>query len=194
MPRKFIVLAALLLAVLGCGRAGASQEVVVHDFLSSAEGWQVAGDTGPADPVFHAAGGRAGGYISNVDEALGETWYFRAPASVLPMLAAAEGGRLEFSLKQDAVDAGFADDDVVIVGAAGRLSYRFGHAPGTDWTDFSVPLAAGADWRWNWNARATAEQIGAVLRAPDRLEIRGEYRTGDDTGAMDRFALYAATE
>jgi hypothetical protein len=149
----------------------------------------VAGDTGSAEPVVHPTGGRSGGYISNTDEALGETWYFQAPASVLTQLAAADGGRLEYSLKQDSADAGFPDDDVVIVGEAGRLSYRFDYAPGTNWTDFSVQLSAAASWQWNWNARATEEQIRSVLSRPSRLEIRGEYRTGDDVGAMDRFVL-----
>jgi hypothetical protein len=77
----------------------------------------------------------------------------------------------------------------VIVSHAGRLSYRFDYAPGTDWTDFSVQLSAAANWRWNWNARATGEQIRSALIRPSRLEIRGEHRTGDDVGAMDRFVL-----
>ena len=166
-----------------------SHQLVVHDFANSAEGWVVAGDTGPGGATFHATGGRSGGYIANSDEALGETWYFQAPASVLSRLAAADGGRLEYSLKQDSADAGFPDDDVVIVGETGRLSYRFDYAPGTEWTDFSVPLSASANWRWNWNARATDAQIRSVLARPIRLEIRGEFRTGDDVGAMDRFVL-----
>jgi hypothetical protein len=174
---------------VACGRHQAAGVLVAHEFSTSAEGWQIAGDTGPTGPIFHPTGGRSGGYISNTDEAVGETWYFDAPASVLTRLAAAEGGRLEYSLKQDTADAGFPDDDVVIVGEAGRLSFRFDYAPGADWTDFSVPLSAAANWRWNWNARATEEQIRSVLSRPSRLEIRGEYRTGDDAGAMDRFVL-----
>lgn len=176
---------------IGCGQTRSGRDLVVHDFTSSAEGWQVAGDTGVVAPVFHSSGGRSGGYISNTDEAVGETWYFQAPASALSQLAAAEGGRLAYSLMQDAAEPGFRDDDVVIVGEAGRLSYQFAYGPGVDWTDFSVPLSASADWRWNWNARATPEQIRSVLRAPVRLEIRGEYHTGDDTGGMDHFVLTA---
>ena len=192
MSRKVNALIAGLAAVLvSSGHAQAGRPLVVHDFSSSAEGWQVAGDTGPAAPVFHSSGGRDGGYISNTDEAGGETWYFQAPAAVLSRLAAAEGGRLAYSLKQDSADAGFPDDDVVIVGPAGRLSYRFDYAPGTEWTDFSVPLAASANWVWNWNTRATPEQIRTVLSRPFRLEIRGEYRTGDDTGGMDHVVLTA---
>jgi hypothetical protein len=183
------LLLALFASLTSCAPSATGRELVVHEFATSDDGWQIAGDTGPNAPIFHASGGRSGGYISSTDEATGATWYFQAPQSVLAALAGAEGGRLEYRVKQNAPDAGFTDDDVVIVGAAGRLSYRFDYAPGTDWTEFSVPLSAAANWRWNWNARASGEEIRSVLAAPLRLEIRGEYRTGDDVGAMDRFAL-----
>jgi len=171
--------------------ASAGRTLLSHEFSSSSQGWVIAGDTSDAPVTFEPAGGNPGGYISHVDEALGETWYFRAPASVLAQLAAAEHGTLRFNLKQSSADAGFTDDDVVIAGEAGRLSYRFDHAPGTGWTNFSVPLTASAGWRWNWNQAATQEQMHLVLAAPLRLEIRGEFRTGDDTGGLDNVQLIA---
>ena len=149
----------------------------------------MSGDTGSTEPVFHPSGGNAGGHISNADEALGETWYFRAPESLLKQLAAAENGTLSYSLKQSTDDTGFLDDDVIIVGPAGRLSFRFGTSPGTSWSPFSVKLTAAAGWRWNWNARATQEQIHSVLANPTSLEIRGEYHTGPDEGALDTVVL-----
>ena len=184
---------ALACALLISQRAGepasAGKTLISHEFSSSPQGWLIAGDTSDAPAAFEPTGGNPGGYISHVDEALGETWYFRAPPSVLAQLAAAEHGTLSFSLRQSSIDAGFPDDDVVIVGAAGRLSYRFDRAPGTAWTDFSVRLSASAGWRWNWNRAATEEQLHQVLAAPLRLEIRGEFRTGDDTGGLDNFRL-----
>ena len=57
------------------------------------------------------------------------------------------------------------DDDIVIVGPAGRLSYRFPTGPGTDWRDYSVRLSASEGWTWNWNARATEAQLESVLAA-----------------------------
>ena len=149
----------------------------------------MSGDTSPAEPVFHPSGGSPGGHISHVDEAVGETWYFRAPDNVLRQLAAAENGTLSYSLKQSSDDTGFLDDDVIIVGPAGRLSFRFGTSPGTGWTPFSVKLTAAAGWRWNWNARATQEQIHRVLANPTSLEIRGEDQTGPDEGALDNVVL-----
>jgi len=181
----------LRLAVLAQGGQSLPQErtLVAHDFESSTNGWLVSGDTGQSEPQFHAAGGHPGGYISHVDEALGETWYFRAPDSVLRALPAAEHGTLSYSLKQSADVPGVLDDDIIIVGPAGRLSFRFATSPGTDWTPFSVKLTAGAGWRWNWNAPATQEQIRRVLANSTSLEIRGEYHTGPDEGALDNFVL-----
>ena len=85
----------------------------------------------------------------------------------------------------------FPDDDIIIVGAAGRLSYRFPSPPGVAWTGFSVRLSESQGWRWNWNAPATQAQIHRVLAEPIRLDIRGEYRTGPDVGGLDNFVLTA---
>ena len=126
-----------------------------------------------------------------MDEALGETWYFRAPDSLLRELPGAEHGILSFDLQQSADVPGYLDDDVVIIGPAGRLSYRFRDTPGTRWTSFSVTLSASAGWRWNWNAAATQEQMHRVLANATSLEIRGEYFTGDDVGGLDNVVLKA---
>jgi hypothetical protein len=160
--------------------------LVSHEFIASAHGWQVAGDTGTVDPRFTPGDG---GYITGNDEAIGETWYFRAPASVLRQLPAAVNGIISFRLKQSGSQVSLFDDDVVIVGPAGRLSYRFPTSPGTDWTDFSVRLVEGAGWTWNWNRRATQAQIDSVLASATGLDIRGEYVTGADEGSLDNFQL-----
>lgn len=191
---KSIALAAGALAcLLGAGAQPLPLErtLVAHDFETSAHGWLVSGDTGAAGPRLHAAGGHPGGYISYEDEAAGETWYFRAPASVLSALAEAEHGTLSYSLKQSADLPGVLDDDIIIVGPAGRLSFRFAESPGTDWTPFSVKLTAAAGWRWNWSAPATQDQMRRVLANPWSLEIRGEYHTGPDEGALDSVVLKA---
>jgi hypothetical protein len=166
--------------------------LVRHDFTESAQGWRLSGDTEVDEPIFSRSGGHPGGCITGVDEALGETWYFRAPVAVLQQLPAAVNGTLSYSLKQSGAIISLIDDDVVIVAAAGRLSYRFRTAPGTDWTDFSVRLSESAGWTWNWNRRATQAQIESVLAAPARLEIRGEYVTGPDEGSLDNFVLTAS--
>jgi hypothetical protein len=192
--RSNAVAAGALVCLLGSHAQPRERTLVAHAFDTSALGWLVSGDTGPAEPELHAAGGHPGGYISHVDEAVGETWYFRAPESVLRALSAAEHGTLSYSLKQSADLPGVLDDDVIILGGAGRLSFRFATSPDTGWRIFSVKLAAGAGWRWNWSAPATQEQIRRVLTNPTSLEIRGEYHTGPDEGALDNFKLEAAGE
>jgi len=186
-----VVLLLLVAALLVWGRERSERRTLIaHDFSTSAQGWLIASDTGVVEPILEARGGDPGGYISAKDEEGGETWYYRAPPSVLAQLAAAEYGAITYSVRQSEVEPGFPDDDVVIVGAAGRLSYRFDHAPGTSWTRFSAPLSA-AGWHWNWNMPATQDQMKSVLANPIRLEIRGEYRTGTDVGGLDTFALVA---
>jgi laminin B (domain IV) len=192
---------ARFLAAIACGALAfhsaaaqprAGRTLVRHDFTESAQGWRISGDTAADEPIFSMSDGHPGGCITGVDEALGETWYFRAPAAVLQQLPAAVNGTLSYTLKQSGAIISLIDDDVVIVGSAGRLSYRFRAAPGTDWTDFSVQLAESEGWTWNWNRRATQAQIESVLAAPMRLEIRGEYVTGPDTASLDNVVLAAA--
>ena len=188
------LLAAGVLACLLGGHAplrSQARTLVVHGFEQTTHDWLVSGDTGAAEPTLHPAGGDPAGYISHADEALGETWYFRAPDTVLRALSAAEHGTLTYSLKQSADIVGNFEDDVVVVGPAGRLSYRFPTSPGTTWAVFSVRFSADAGWRWNWNMAATQAQIRSVLANPTSLEIRGEYHTGPDEGALDSVVVSA---
>lgn len=193
LHRTTVIAAGVLACVLGGLTHLRSQErtLVAHGFEGTTHGWLVSGDTGAVDPSLHASGGHPGGYLSHADEALGETWYFQAPDSVLRALSAAEHGSLSYDLKQSADPVGNFEDDVVIVGPAGRLSYRFRESPGTDWTTFTVSLTAASGWRWNWNAAASQEQMHRVLANATSLEIRGEYHTGPDEGALDTVVLRA---
>jgi hypothetical protein len=188
-PVWFVVLACALAAAQTRG----GPALVSHDFTSSAQGWSISGDSRSAPPVFSASGGHPGGCITGVDEALGETWYFHAPLDVVQQLPSAIGGAISFSFKQSGTAVSLIDDDLVITGPAGRLSYRFPAGPGTSWRDYSVRLSAGEGWTWNWNAPATPAQLESVLKTATRLEIRGEYVTGDDEGSLDNFVLTAAS-
>jgi hypothetical protein len=192
VTRRAIAWTAAAIALACSAAAQTGPTLIRHDFTDSAQGWTVKGDTRPATEIFSPTGGHPGGCITGTDEALGETWYFLAPATVLAQLPKAVNGTLGYSLKQSGSIISLFDDDVVILGRTGRLSYRFPNAPGTDWTDFSVNLSANAGWTWNWNARATQAQMESVLKAPTLLQIRGEYVTGDDMASLDNFLLTAA--
>ena len=194
--RLAATLRVLSLVALACAVAGAQTRLgptlVSHDFTTSAQGWSISGDSRTAPPVFNASGGQPGGCITGVDEALGETWYFHAPIAVVQQLPSALNGTMSFSFKQSGTAVSLIDDDIVITGPAGRLSYRFPTGPGTVWRDYSVRLSVSEGWTWNWNAPATEAQLKSVLAGATRLEIRGEYVTGDDEGSLDNFVLTAA--
>lgn len=194
VTRLLTVVAVVVACVLDAGVAGQSggRVLVGHVFSTSAQGWLISGDTGLAAPEFHAAGGHPDGFIANEDEALGETWYFRAPDSVLTQLTAAEHGTLSYDLRQSVDEPGFLDDDVVIGGTGGAARVRFRASPGTDWTSFSVE-SLGVGRRWNWNATATQEQIRRVLDNTTSLEIRGDIHTGPDVGGLDNVVLRTGT-
>jgi hypothetical protein len=187
---------AVLLTATGVSSSGAQptpgQTLIAHNFDTSAQGWRISGDTDTMTPVFNPACGRDGGCIEGSDQALGETWYFSAPDPVVVWLRTASNGTLSYWLKQSGAMISLNDDDIVIVGRAGRLSFRFPQAPGTDWTAFSVRLSTSDPWTWNWNRRATQAQIEEVLATATHLEIRGEYVTGDDRASLDTFRLIAA--
>ena len=195
MRQSLVALAvAFAASALLAAQARPGRVLLNHEFTTSTEGWRIAGDVGPEEAVFHATGGHPGGYIAGIDDALGETWFFHAPDALLAQLPAAIGGSLSFSLKQSGMFISLIDDDVVIVGPAGRITHRFPLGPGTVWTDFSVEFTERAGWTWNFSQRATQAQIDSVLRAATRLEIRGEYVTGDDEGSLDNVVLRAAPE
>ena len=188
MKKRFAAFAGFVaFAVVVHAQSG--RVLVQNEFTTSAEGWTLTGDATSTEPAFDAACGHPGGCISGVDAQFGETWYFDAPAAVLRQLTAAINGTMSFSLKQSGGAPSLVDDDLVIDGRAGRLSYRFPRGPGEDWTAFSVRLSESAGWTWNWNKRATQSQIDSVLARPTRLQIRGEYVTGPDQGALDNFRL-----
>jgi hypothetical protein len=108
---------------------------------------------------------------------------------VLTQLAAAEHGTLQ--VQPQAIRQPTRDSPMMMwslsARRAGSRTDSIGRL-GTDWTNFSVQLSASANWRWNWNQPATQEQMHQVLAAPTRLEIRGEFRTGDDTAGWTTFS------
>ncbi len=71
-------------------------------------------------------------------------------------------------------------------GAGRKLTYRHGVPIGTDWTPIVVPLsqAGSGDRCQEANQPVDEATLAAVLGDVTRLRIRGEYRTGPDTGGL----------
>lgn len=173
------------------GTAG-GRVLASYDFSTSAQGWRISGDTDPMPPLYHATGGQDGGCIEGVDQALGETWYFNAPADAIAQLPNVFAGTLSYWLRQSGDQISLNDDDIVIIAKTGRISYRFTGSPGTSWTPMTVRFAPGPGWVWNFNKPATEAQMREVLAGAVQFLIRGEYVTGDDHASLDTVVLTAA--
>jgi hypothetical protein len=162
------------------------------DFESGDDGWTLQGDAegGRSDPDFNVTGGNPGAFISADDDALGGIWYFQAPAEYRGNFAAAYGQTLSFDLKQSIDNSQLDRRDIIITGDGGSVIwFDTANNPGTDWTAYSVVLDASAGWMNDDDSPASEAQIRAVLADIEDLQIRGEYRNGEDTGSLDNVVL-----
>jgi Ca2+-binding RTX toxin-like protein len=161
--------------------------LISSTFDTDVDGWTVFGDAqgNSVVPTWNTSG-----YAFATDNVAGGVWFWLAPAKFLGDQSASFGVGLSFDLRQSATDAQFSNPDVTLEGAGLKLVLRFTSYPGTDWTAYSVTFAEGAGWtNATTGLAATAAELRAVLGDLDRLLIRGEYRTGADTGSIDDVAL-----
>ncbi len=101
-------------------------------FESGAEGWSVLNSA--ETPLFHAASGNPGGYISATNR------YWVAPGKYLGNQSAAYGGVLQFDLKQSQTSEPQNDSDVTLQGGGLTLLFKTDRVPGTNWTSYKVAL------------------------------------------------------
>jgi len=155
------------------------------DFESSAAGWIMTDDKGDHAVTYSQTGGHPGGMVSAVDNA-DHTWFFTAPAKYTGDASKLYGGVLRFDLKVTEITDGFNWNDVMIYSGDVVIVYDCSPDPSTAWTSYEVPLVEG-----NWKIgslqglAASKEQLKQVLANITRLQIRGEYNTGSDTGMLD---------
>jgi hypothetical protein len=162
----------------------------VSTFDADDEGWTIAGDAqaGSIAPNFNADGGNPGGFISADDDVAGGVWYFQAPEKFGGDASAAYGGTLEFDMLITEVVEPFASPDVILASADVTLVFDLPADPGTDWTHQIVPLEETA-WLDSFGLPPTQEEFVSVLASIERMQIRGEYNTGPDTGSLDNVRL-----
>ena len=181
------VLTSLLLAPLG------AQAAIVSTFDTGAEGWTVFGDAQGAsdEPTWVADGGNPGGHIQAQDDVAGGVWYWNAPATFLGNQAGAFGQTLSFDLAQSSTSSQFNADDVILVGDGRTLAFDTPSNPGTSWTSYVLALVADGNWRFGTRTgrAATEEELLGTLGALEALRIRGEFRSGADTGRLDNVVL-----
>ena len=191
IARSTAIAGVLLAGLMGLHAQSSPQErtLVAHDFSASPTDGSCPETPARRSPV-PPSGGHPGGYISHADEAVGRDVVLPGARQRAAALAAAENGTLSYSLKQSADDPGFLDDDVIIVGPAGRLSFRFARRPARAGRLLGEAHGRGR-LALELERAASQEQIHRVLANPTSLEIRGEHYTGPDEGALDNVVLRA---
>jgi len=184
------------------------EEPVYSIFVSGKEGWQATGDAKTEQPSFRHLGGNPGGYISIDDAVTNGVWYWLAPQKYLGGKSHFFGRYLRFDLKQTDTSNQFATGDVWLLGAGGTRLVYFDQDnyddsyPRTSWTSYLIKLDRTANWKiepesgfanetqafltqWSRARLADDTDIKAVLGSLDGLYIRGEFRTGPDSGSLD---------
>ena len=170
----------------------------VSTFDNDYDGWRVIGDVqgGSGMPNYHPTGGNPGGYLSAVDDATGDTWYWQAPGKFLGDKAGTYGQFLRFDLKQSDVISQFDDYDIILQGPTYNLIFNTPNNPDTTWTSYSILLSETAGWRIDDTLGAVPSQLQfqSVLSNLQNLFIRGEFIVGDDSGCLDNVRLGIVTE
>jgi hypothetical protein len=160
---------------------------VASTFDATSEGWRALGNTTGTDQglTWLAVGGNPDGCI-RASDLTSDTWYFVAPEAYLGDLGATYGTQIRFDLRQASTTSQFDGPDVLLQGESITLVHDTAFNPGTDWTRFSVPLLSEA-WRVGslTGAAPTEAELRGVLAAVAGFQIRGEYRSGDDTAWLD---------
>lgn len=184
-----VLMLIIIFLLLTCG-----PKKVYSGFDKNDEGWQVIGDVQNsfAKPEYHNTGGNPGGCLSATDETTGGVWYWNAPRKFLGSKKKAFNKKLEFNLKQSALDSQFDAPDIILESKDLKLVYSLPNHPDTAWTTFSVVLSTNAGWKKNSETGepATSEDFKQVLSNLSGLRIRGEYITGPDFGYLDNVCLY----
>jgi alkaline phosphatase D len=184
---------ALALALAAAALQPARAVITVHsNFDENLEGWSVTG--GGATPAWKTAdAGADGGYAESSDAQDGVFWYWSAPSKFLGDRRTAHGQNLRFRIWESdtGTDSGGTVPDVILKGDNTTLVMDLPpFAPGV-WTDVSVRLAEDAGWKLG-NLSGPAPDTNTMLKVLANLislEIRGEYRSGPDTGRLDSVVL-----
>lgn len=184
----------LLLLFFGCFRGN---KLVFEPFDDGPAGWKVIGDADEtAGAEFLPEGGNPGGHVEANDQALGGVWFWSAPEDFRAefaedVLANSDepGLRFVFDLKQSNTADPFDYHDVVLASADLRLTHSHGEHPKLEWTSYEISLNP-EDWRVGSSDEAPTPELWLdVLRNLEKIEVRGEFRTGDDVGHLDNIGL-----
>lgn len=155
----------------------------VSNFEEDDQGWRISENSENTVPEYSTSGGNPGGYIYTTDR-LSNAWYFVASTRFANEVKKGYGKTLYFDLKQSATDAQYDADDVILTDGTIVLTFDTAYNPSTTWTHYSIKLDELSGWK-KGASEATGTDIQAVLQNLTELKIRGEFRSGPDTGGLD---------
>ena len=188
LPRQLLTLLSLTLVALGLlvappGLGASAPASPVSVFQADADGWDV---------QHQAAEWRhETGYLWARGRAVGEPWYWEAPAKFTGNQSAAFGGGLQFDLQDDVLNGPRADGPAVILEGNGvtLACAKPREARYEPWTRYSAALQPG---RWRVLPSGEVADTGtllSVLSNLERLLIRGIRHATALEGRLLRVAL-----
>lgn len=188
---KFAVVGGLFLALLiGCYQFTLTplDPPDSNSFNDGDQGWRISeGGVGG----FSATGGYPGGYMAGSDnfDPINTYWYFIAPTPFTNEVRKGYGKTLRFDLIQSGTDVQRYTDDVILTDGINTLTFDISYNPNTTWTSYGIKLDELSGWQ-KGEEPATKADIQAVLMNLTDLRIRGEYKSGPDSGGLDNIAIY----
>ena len=164
---------------------------IFSDFNTDSDGWTVTGD-GTNPPTYVPTGGiNDSGYISSTDLGITGCWYFSAPEKFQNNISRFLNGRMHFYLTFTSdVTATLECADVIITGGSATMVHDFSHEPVDGvWTEYEIGMS-DLFWKSPQGNYLTNDEINDILADVQRIEIRGEYIYGADTGGLDDFYFH----
>lgn len=185
-------------ALAGCAvlASGVAHAEVVSTFNTDAEGWTLANGAGAL--TWALTLGNPGGGISGADTVGGRLWYFSAPAAFLGNQTVMLGGTISWDRRNLAGGSAVTEvTDVILQGAGIRIGYPIpGNVDLPTWQTFSAPLSP-TGWFIVGDFPATPAtgpavtpaQFASVMADLTGMFLQGEYRNGNDVGALDNVIM-----
>ncbi len=181
---KATSLISLVFSIFLLGNTPLFAASVESTFSGGTEGWTIVDNGDNAPPV-----ARNGAIHGKEDE--GDIdWFYVAPAKFLGDKSGFHGGTISFYLAQAQTDSQFDAPDIRLIGANMTLTADAGSNPGKAWTRYDVALNLAGNWHNSTQDRtATEADLKRVLQNLAALQIRGEFRIGEDASSLDTVVL-----